>query len=73
MKSKLLKGYLGFEAGSIVDFGKGVTVLLIQRGIAEEVKDPDGDGREEGGKHGQKKAFSRPPANPPANPKKKGR
>jgi hypothetical protein len=62
MKVKLKQMYLSQPAGAIMDVGHGVAVLLIQRGVAEEWKDPDQDGIAEGGKQGAKKAFSKPPA-----------
>lgn len=61
MKLKLKQMYLGRPAGSFMTLGRGVAILLIQRGVAEEVTDPDGDGKHEGGREGEKKAFSRPP------------
>lgn len=62
MKAKLLKAYLSFPAGAIVDFAPPITTELIKREIAVAIKeDPDGDGKAEGGRHGEKKAFSRPP------------
>jgi len=39
--------------------------ILVMRGVAtwvKEDKDPDGDGKDEGGIFGIKKAFSAPPA-----------
>lgn len=62
MRARLLKPYLSFAKGAEVDFAPSIMVLLIQRGVAEQIKDPDGDGRAEGGRDGEKKAFSRPPA-----------
>lgn len=63
MKLRLKQMYLGQPAGKIVDYGAGVAELLIQRGIAVEVKDdPDADGKAEGGQDGVKKAFFGPPA-----------
>lgn len=61
MKAMLLKHYLAFPPGHIVDFPLPVLTLLIRRGIAKAIDDPDGDGKAEGGKEGEKKAFSRPP------------
>lgn len=62
MKARLLKGYLEYPPGTIVDFPLPITIELIKRGVAVELKnDPDGDGKSEGGHKGEKKAFSRPP------------
>lgn len=62
MKIRLREMYLGRPAGSIMEPGRGAAQLLIERGIAEEIIDPDNDGRAEGGRDGEKKAFVRPPA-----------
>lgn len=66
MAVKLLTMYNGIPAGTIIEPGAGVEVLLIQRKIAERVmppqsKDLDRDGRAEGGPRGDKKAFTSPP------------
>ena len=60
MKAKLIRQYLSFPPGHIVDFPLPVLSLLIRRGIAKAM-DPDRDGKAEGGEDGEKKAFSRPP------------
>lgn len=64
MKLKLIEMYNGQPAGTILNVGGGVGQLLLKRKMAEEVtevKDPDEDGKAEGGIRGEKKAFSRPP------------
>jgi hypothetical protein len=39
MKLKLIKPYSMFPAGQIVDFGRGVAELLIQRKVAEPLNE----------------------------------
>ena len=62
MKIRLMQGWNGIAAGSIVNLGEGQAVLLIGDEEAITVaNDPDNDGRAEGGEQGEKKAFSGPP------------
>jgi len=71
MKIRLMQGWNGIAAGSIVNLGEGQAVLLIGRRQAVQhfgdeeaitvANDPDNDGRAEGGEEGEKKAFSGPP------------
>jgi hypothetical protein len=61
MKLTLDKPYNGLAKGDEMEVNAGVASQLIKRGIAHEKKDPDNDGKAEGGIAGEKKAFTSPP------------
>lgn len=62
MKIRLKTMWNGMPAGRELDLGKGQAVLLIQRNVAEEINDQDGDGKAESGVAGTVKAFFNPPS-----------
>lgn len=64
MKIRFIKAYGFNNVGDVIEPAqRDIARILVKRGVAVRVdeKDPDQDGKAEGGIFGIKKAFSAPP------------